>query len=187
MTFTFRGAVLVLVCFMSLPFALANDDGPASPAKPKGRPQPAGPESDEAAVRALVGELTGLFSSKTPTPLSNVQRLLGEDFSRVNSLGVVTEGKEAFLAQYRKEVALLKQRFEEYHQTWEARSVRIFGDAAVVLAKFEMTGVLRKGSRRVAVPFWGTLVLRKDDGQWQFVHVGFVRAEQRARSGASSS
>jgi hypothetical protein len=163
------GAVSLL-----LSFAVAGDTpSVAAPAS-----APAGAEADEAAVRKCVDQITALFSSKPRGAVDDLRPLLDARFTRVDSFGLMVEGREASLAQYRTDLALLKQRFAAYHETWRPQSVRLFGNVAVVVGRFEMTGVLRKGRQRIRVPFWGTFVLRKAGGQWQFVHVTFVRASQ---------
>jgi ketosteroid isomerase-like protein len=88
----------------------------------------------------------------------------------------------------RRELDLLDETFTTYHETWEPRSVRLFGELAVVFGEFKMTSVFRKGGRRVNGRFWGTFVLRKQEGGWRFVHIAFVRAAQpRAAATASDT
>ena len=176
--FAVIGAVLVVV-----PYAAGGDRDAGA----KGEAAPAGGTAEEAAVLKCVDRVAALFSSKSRTSLDDVRSLLGRGLTRIDSFGLMTESKEASVAQYRKDLALLKQRFVEYHETWEPQSVRLFDDVAIVLGRFEMTGVLRNSDRRVRVPFWGTYVLRKDGGLWQFVHIAFVRAAQPRPPGSHGS
>jgi uncharacterized protein (TIGR02246 family) len=127
---------------------------------------------DEQAVRKLAEDYVRAYATLGQAPTAKLQQILAEDFMSAFSNGTAAEGRGAFLRVYRKAMAEIRQLFRSWAVRLEIRSVRVFGQAAVVFGTVIMEGRPKDGNGEK--PFrkevWETLVFRKAAGRWRLIH-----------------
>jgi len=127
---------------------------------------------DEQAVRTLAEAYVRAYATLGQPPAAKLEQILAEDFVSAFSNGTAAEGRAAFLQVYRKAMAEIRQLFQSWAVRLEIRSVRLFGQGAVVFGTVVMEGRLKDASG-AQKPFrkevWETLVFRKAAGRWRLI------------------
>ena len=142
-----------------------------------GSRQAVGAEPSDPQLERLAVKYLGLIRTEDPTPLTEVAKMLSDDFIQSTSSGAVHKGKADNMALYRKSVAETQAVFRRLAVSFEVQSVRRFSKTAVVFGKITMAGDLKEGGTPFRREVWETIVFRKHGTDWLMVHEHSSRAK----------
>lgn len=125
-------------------------------------------------VGDVLGTLAALYRSHDGVAIEEVGLLLEPTVCRINSLGMMTKGRDATIAQYRRELAFMNKEYAKFEMKCDIHHVQNLQNAKVVAAQLTLSGERRDSGEVVKRDYWGTFVLRRNSDRWLVVSIAFV-------------